>query len=199
MRISQRLRSLVSQSEAARTSNGRELVVVKDAAIAAYMKEHDIRLRRCSWREPRNHNEAAHAAGRAAGDRATFGRPVSGAAGVLRLGGSRLKTRTEYRAGRSPACNFGEGHLGKSIKEEGPLACRPAGPKVRNPIIWIRPIAQFPRRRQLKKSKYFPPELSSGVIRSKTGRRPITLPRLRFLDDAATYEAAAIDFATIER
>jgi hypothetical protein len=33
------------------------------------------------------------------------------------------------------------------------------------------------------KSKFFPPELHSGVVRSKTGRRPVTLPRLRFLED----------------
>jgi hypothetical protein len=86
LRISERLQSLVKQSEAARTSNGRELIVVKDAAISAYMKEHGIHLRACSGGGPRNHNEAAHAAGRAAGDRANFGRPVSGAGGVLRIG-----------------------------------------------------------------------------------------------------------------
>jgi hypothetical protein len=27
-------------------------------------------------------------------------------------------------------------------------------------------------------SRYFPPEIFSGVARSKTGRRPISLPRL---------------------
>jgi hypothetical protein len=32
-------------------------------------------------------------------------------------------------------------------------------------------------------TKYFAPELHSGVVRSKTGRRPVTLPRLRFLED----------------
>jgi hypothetical protein len=31
-------------------------------------------------------------------------------------------------------------------------------------------------------SRYFAPELHSGIARSKTGRRPITLPRLQFLD-----------------
>ena len=85
--ISDRLLALVGQSEAARTSNGRELVVVKDVAIAAYMKEHGIHLRTCGGGGPRNHNKAAHAAGRAAGHRVSFGRPVSGAGGVLRLGG----------------------------------------------------------------------------------------------------------------
>ena len=83
-RISQRLEDLIKQSEAQRTSNGRELIVVKNAAITAYMKEHNIRIRTvCSGGG--NPNEAAAAAGRAAGNRANFGRPISGDAGVLRL------------------------------------------------------------------------------------------------------------------
>ena len=84
-RITERLRALVERSKAARTSNGRELVVVKGAAIKAFMKEHDIHLRTCCAGSPSNTNSAAQAAGRAAGDRASFGRPVSGAAGVLRI------------------------------------------------------------------------------------------------------------------
>jgi Protein of unknown function (DUF2786) len=87
-RISDRLIALVERSKAARTSNGRELVVVKDAAIKALMKQMDIRVRTCSGYMPSNIDMAAHAAGRAAGDRATFGRPVHGAAGVLRIGTS---------------------------------------------------------------------------------------------------------------
>ena len=48
-RIGERLLALVEQSKAAvRTSNGRELVVVKDAKIKAFMKEQGIRLRMCS-------------------------------------------------------------------------------------------------------------------------------------------------------
>jgi hypothetical protein len=83
-RISSRLEILVEQSEAQRTSNGRELMIIKGAAITVYMKEHNIRVRTvCSGGG--NHNEAAANAGRAAGDRASFGRPVSGGAGVLRL------------------------------------------------------------------------------------------------------------------
>jgi hypothetical protein len=86
-RIVDRLCALVERSKAARTSNGRELVVIKDAAIKAFMKEQGIHLRSCSGGYgPSNINAAAHAAGRAAGDRAAFGRPVSGAAGVLRIG-----------------------------------------------------------------------------------------------------------------
>jgi hypothetical protein len=84
-RISDRLLALVKRSEAARTSNGRELVIVKDAAIKAFMKDNNIRLRTCSGYSPSNVDAAAQAAGHAAGDRASFGRPVTGAAGVLRL------------------------------------------------------------------------------------------------------------------
>jgi hypothetical protein len=84
-RISDRLLALVERSKAARTSNGRELVVVKDAAIQAFMQEHHIHLRTCSGSSSSNINAAAQSAGRAAGDRATFGRPVTGAAGVLRI------------------------------------------------------------------------------------------------------------------
>jgi hypothetical protein len=84
--IADRLLALVERSKTARTSNGRELVVVKDAAIKAFMKDNDIRLYTCSGYSPSNSDAAAKAAGRAAGDRASFGRPVSGPAGVLRLG-----------------------------------------------------------------------------------------------------------------
>jgi Protein of unknown function (DUF2786) len=85
-RIVCRLLELVERSKAARTSNGRELVVVKNAAIKAFMKDHGIHLRTCRGHSPSNVDRAAQAAGRAAGDRASFGRPVTGAAGVLRIG-----------------------------------------------------------------------------------------------------------------
>lgn len=84
-RIADRLLELVERSKAARTSNGRELVVVKDAAIKALMKDLGIRLRTCSGYSPTTVDAAAQAAGHAAGDRAQFGRPVSGAAAALRL------------------------------------------------------------------------------------------------------------------
>ena len=87
-RITDRLLALVERSKAARTSNGRELVVTKDAAIKTFMKEHDIHIRTCSGPSSSTVNAAAQAAGRAAGDRASFGRPVSGAGGVLRIGKS---------------------------------------------------------------------------------------------------------------
>jgi len=85
-RVNERLLALVERSKAARTSNGRDLVVVKDAAIKAFMKDNGIRLRTCSGSAPSTVDAAAQVAGRAAGDRATFGRPVTGATGVLRIG-----------------------------------------------------------------------------------------------------------------
>jgi Protein of unknown function (DUF2786) len=83
-RITERLHELVERSKAARTSNGR--VVVKDAAIKAFLKDNDIHLRLCSGYAPSTVDAAAQAAGRAAGNRATFGRPMTGAAAVLRIG-----------------------------------------------------------------------------------------------------------------
>jgi Protein of unknown function (DUF2786) len=85
-RITERLLALVERSKAARTSNGRELVVVKGAAIKAFMKDNNIHLRSCSVGAPSTVDATAQAAGRAAGDRATFGRPMNGAGGVLRIG-----------------------------------------------------------------------------------------------------------------
>jgi hypothetical protein len=86
-RINERLQELVERSRQAQTSNGRELVVVKDTAIKAFLKENGIHLRATGCGGRGNVDEAASTAGRAAGERATFGRPVSGAHGVLRLGG----------------------------------------------------------------------------------------------------------------
>jgi hypothetical protein len=85
-RIGDRLVALVEQSKAARTNNGKELIVIKDAAIKVFMEANNIRIRvRCVGGSS-TFDGAALAAGHAAGDRASFGRPVSGAAGMLRLG-----------------------------------------------------------------------------------------------------------------
>jgi hypothetical protein len=51
-RITDRLCALVERSKAARTGKGRELVVVKDGAIKAFMKDNGIRLRNCSGYSP---------------------------------------------------------------------------------------------------------------------------------------------------
>jgi hypothetical protein len=85
-KISDRLAELVEHSKAASTANGRALVIVQDAAIKAFMKDHDIHLRTRCIGGSANVDSAARAAGHAAGDRASFGRPVSGPVGVLRLG-----------------------------------------------------------------------------------------------------------------
>ena len=86
-KISERLDELIERSKAARTSNGRELVIVQNAAVEAFMKDHGIHLQSCRvGGYSANVDAAARAAGHAAGGRASFGRPVTGPVGVLRLG-----------------------------------------------------------------------------------------------------------------
>jgi hypothetical protein len=84
--ISDRLRALMQKSEQQRTSNGRELMIIKSGAVTAFMEEHEIKLSCSGGGGPRNFNSDAHAAGQAAGNAASFGRPVSGPAAVLRIG-----------------------------------------------------------------------------------------------------------------
>lgn len=82
-RISERLNELCKPPAAA-SANSRALVVVKQAMIKAKMEELGIRLRTsgsCRQQDP-----GSFAAGRSAGDRASFGRPVSGQAAALRIG-----------------------------------------------------------------------------------------------------------------
>jgi hypothetical protein len=85
-RISDRLFELIDRSKAARTGNGRELVVIKDAIIKAFMKDKGIRIRTMGFREASTIDAAAQAADAAAGDRASFARPVTGATAVLQIG-----------------------------------------------------------------------------------------------------------------
>ena len=84
-RISDRMVDLCRRSAAERTDNSRALMVIKSSAIADTLKALGIKLRSSSGRCG-NVNEAAYEAGRRAGDQASFGRPVSGSMGVLRLG-----------------------------------------------------------------------------------------------------------------
>jgi hypothetical protein len=82
-RISDRLKALCAQSAAAATSNGRELVLVKNAAVDSKMKECGITIRgKCLGGQT---NDSGYQAGRSAGDRASFGRPVTGAGAALRI------------------------------------------------------------------------------------------------------------------
>src|SRR6266852_9239767 len=84
-RISERLNALCQASTPV-TSNARALVVVKGQAVAEKMREMGIHLGK-PHRSARHVDAGAHDAGRAAGERASFGRPVEGKGAVLRLRG----------------------------------------------------------------------------------------------------------------
>jgi hypothetical protein len=81
-RISERLGELCKPPAAA-SANSRALVVVKQTLIKAKLDELGIRFRTSS--SCRQQDAGSHAAGRSAGDRASFGRPVSGQAAALRI------------------------------------------------------------------------------------------------------------------
>ena len=83
-RINERLAELCTPP-ADQASNNRTLIVIKSKAIADKMAEHGIMLRK-STRRCSSYDAGALESGRKAGDHASFGRPVSGAAGMLRLG-----------------------------------------------------------------------------------------------------------------
>jgi hypothetical protein len=86
-RINQRLNELCERSTSVATSNAKALVVTKDAVVKAKLDELDICLRTTSISgTPRN--EQSLRAGKAAGDRASFGLPVSGRNATLRLSGN---------------------------------------------------------------------------------------------------------------
>jgi hypothetical protein len=85
-RVSERLRELCKPTAAAASSNSRALVVIKQTLIKAKMDELGIKLRSGSGSRHQR-DEGSFAAGRSAGDRASFGRPVSGRAATLRIGG----------------------------------------------------------------------------------------------------------------
>ena len=76
-RVAARLRESKAKSrEAAASPNAQSLVVVKDAAISNAMQKAGIRFRAVTSCYTRSRSEAARDAGRAAGDRASFGRPL---------------------------------------------------------------------------------------------------------------------------
>jgi hypothetical protein len=83
-RISERLQEL-AKPPAGQNGNARALVLTKSKAINDKLRELGIKLRTCGSRCS-SYDDGAHAAGRAAADGASFGRPVSGAAGALRIG-----------------------------------------------------------------------------------------------------------------
>jgi hypothetical protein len=83
-RISGRLIEMCDQTKTVRTTNGNALVVIKDQAINDLLKAKGIWLR--TRRSRARFSDGARAAGQSAGDRASFGRPVSGSGATLRLG-----------------------------------------------------------------------------------------------------------------
>jgi hypothetical protein len=84
-RISERMLELVQQSKTNMHPTGRELVVVKNQLVSAAKAKLGLKLRSSSsTRTVGDRN--AYAAGRSAGDSASFGRPVGGQNGTLRLG-----------------------------------------------------------------------------------------------------------------
>ncbi len=86
-RISHRMRELARQSKAApaTSSNSQALVVVKSNAIAEKVSALGLHFSKARRRSQRRMDGAAFGAGRAAGDRASFGRPVgAGAAALLK-------------------------------------------------------------------------------------------------------------------
>jgi Protein of unknown function (DUF2786) len=83
-RINERLDELCKRSVTVANENARALVVVKDAAVKAKLCELGITFRSASsscssW------DGSSFQAGKAAGNRASFGRPVSGRNAALRL------------------------------------------------------------------------------------------------------------------
>jgi hypothetical protein len=84
-RISERLRSLIKHSEQVVTGNSRALVVVKKQAVAAKMEAANIHLGRSRSSTKFITDSSSYHAGRAAGNNASFGRPVSGSNATLRL------------------------------------------------------------------------------------------------------------------
>ena len=75
----------LSKPSSTQSSNGRALVVVRNRAIATQMKACGIKLR-TAYIGSCGQDGADYAAGREAGARASFGRPVSGRGAVPRIG-----------------------------------------------------------------------------------------------------------------
>jgi hypothetical protein len=85
LRISERLNQLCKPPSAVGSnSNSRALVLTKKTLIKAKLDELGIKLRTSS--SSRQGDHGSFAAGRSAGDRASFGRPISGRAATLRIG-----------------------------------------------------------------------------------------------------------------
>ena len=84
-RISGRLNALCDQSAKVAGNNSRALVVTKAGLVADTMAKHGIKLGK-GRSSRRQVDRGAFAAGAAAGEHASFGRPVSGNGATLRIG-----------------------------------------------------------------------------------------------------------------
>jgi hypothetical protein len=85
-RISARLIEMCEQSKTGRTKSSKALAVIQDRAIKDFLKAKGIRLRMSRGGYAPLGDDEARAAGLSAGDRATFGKPVSGTGAALRIG-----------------------------------------------------------------------------------------------------------------
>ncbi len=83
-RISKRMKELVAQSKTQMTGSGKELMVIKNQLITTALDKLGIKLS-SSRSTRRKYDLDAYRAGQAAGDRASFGRPVTGGNATLRL------------------------------------------------------------------------------------------------------------------
>ena len=89
VRISERLVLLANERKKSRdgTGDGRSLVVVKDAIVTREFEKLDIKLRSSGKSKTRAVDGGAFNTGRAAGDKASFGKPVNGGGKVAQIGG----------------------------------------------------------------------------------------------------------------
>jgi hypothetical protein len=87
-RVHERLLQLVRERQAAKVSDGRSLVIVKGQIVNREFAKLGISLSKNSGSGAKANDGGAFNAGRAAGDRASFGRPVNGPSGggVLKIG-----------------------------------------------------------------------------------------------------------------
>jgi hypothetical protein len=67
--------------------DGKSLVVVKGALVASEFQKLDLTLRKGGKLAAAAKDRGAYGAGRAAGDKASFGRPVNGGGKVAQIGG----------------------------------------------------------------------------------------------------------------
>ncbi len=89
VRISERLIQLAAERQKSRdgSGDGRSLVVVKNAIVTREFAKLDVKLRSAGRSKTRAADGGAFKAGRAAGDNASFGRPVNGGGRVSKIGG----------------------------------------------------------------------------------------------------------------